>query len=115
MSWLITPRKCPRKSKRRHHQHYSRGGRSRIFVGKSIACSTIFLADFWRSPFGRSFFDIEPFQRAGAGFGVSVPAVDVTQTDKGYEITAELPGMEEKDVEVKLSNGILTIKGEKSL
>jgi hypothetical protein len=26
---------------------------------------------------------------------------------------AELPGMEEKDVEVKLSNGILTIKGEK--
>jgi HSP20 family protein len=72
-----------------------------------------FSGGFWRSPFGRSFFDIEPFRRAGAGFGVSVPAVDVTQTDKGYEITAELPGMEEKDVEVKLSNGILTIKGEK--
>jgi HSP20 family molecular chaperone IbpA len=35
------------------------------------------------------------------------------QTDKGYEITAELPGMEEKDIDVKLSNGILTIRGEK--
>jgi HSP20 family protein len=63
-----------------------------------------------RSPFGRSF--IEPFQRSEAAFG-SMPAVDVTQTDKGYEITAELPGMEDKDVEVKLTNGILTIRGEK--
>ena len=42
-----------------------------------------------------------------------MPAVDVTQTDKGYEITAELPGMEEKDIDVKLANGILTIRGEK--
>ena len=29
------------------------------------------------------------------------------------EITAELPGMDEKNVEVKLINGVLTIKGEK--
>jgi HSP20 family protein len=66
----------------------------------------------WRSPFGRSFFDIDPFRRSEAAFGV-VPAVNVTQTDKGYEITAELPGMEEKDVDVKLANGIMTIRGEK--
>ena len=66
----------------------------------------------WRSPFGRSFFDIEPLRRTEAAFG-SVPAVDVTQTDKGYEITAELPGMEDKDIEVKLANGVLTIRGEK--
>jgi HSP20 family protein len=71
-----------------------------------------FSGGIWRSPFGRSFFDIGPFRRAEAGFG-AVPAVDVTQTDKGYEITAELPGMEEKDIDVKLSNGILTIRGEK--
>jgi HSP20 family protein len=70
-----------------------------------------FTGRFWRSPFGRS-FDLDPFRRAEAGFG-AVPAVDVTQTDKSYEIMAELPGMEEKNVEVKLSNGILTIKGEK--
>jgi hypothetical protein len=42
-----------------------------------------------------------------------MPAVDIADTDKAYEITAELPGMDEKDVEVKLANGVLTIKGEK--
>jgi HSP20 family protein len=33
--------------------------------------------------------------------------------EKGYEIAAELPGMDEKNIEVKLVNGTLTIKGEK--
>ena len=42
-----------------------------------------------------------------------MPTVDVSETDKAYEITAELPGMDEKNVEVKLANGLLTIKGEK--
>ena len=42
-----------------------------------------------------------------------MPAIDVAETDKAYEITAELPGMEEKNVEVKLANGVLSIKGEK--
>lgn len=41
------------------------------------------------------------------------PAVDVAEKEKEFEITAELPGLDQKDVEVKLSNGILTIKGEK--
>jgi HSP20 family protein len=41
------------------------------------------------------------------------PAVDVTEKDKEFEVTAELPGLDEKDVEVKLTNGNLTIKGEK--
>ncbi len=41
------------------------------------------------------------------------PAVDVTEKDKEFEVTAELPGLDEKDVEVKLANGNLTIKGEK--
>jgi HSP20 family protein len=57
-------------------------------------------------------FSISPFRRAETTFG-SVPVVDITQTDKGYEITAELPGMEDKDIEVKLANGVLTIRGEK--
>ncbi len=64
----------------------------------------------WRWP--RSFFDIEPFRRTEAAFA-AVPAVDVTETDKAYEITAELPGMNDKNVEVKMADGILTIKGEK--
>ncbi|RVP99637.1 Hsp20/alpha crystallin family protein [Sinorhizobium meliloti] len=41
------------------------------------------------------------------------PAVDLAETEKSYEITCELPGMEEKDIEVAISNGILTIRGEK--
>jgi HSP20 family protein len=39
--------------------------------------------------------------------------MDVTETEKEYEVKAELPGMEEKDVEVTLTDGVLTIRGEK--
>jgi HSP20 family protein len=42
-----------------------------------------------------------------------VPNVDVTETDKEIEITAELPGLEEKDVQINLADDVLTIKGEK--
>src|SRR6516225_7898615 len=66
----------------------------------------------WRSPFRSSFFDIDPFRRAKAAFS-GVPAVDVTETERGYKVVAELPGMDEKNIEVKITNGMLTIKGEK--
>lgn len=39
--------------------------------------------------------------------------VDFVETDKSYEITAELPGLSEKEIEVKLANGRLSISGEK--
>ncbi len=65
---------------------------------------------FWRTPFRSPLFDVAPLR--GNGFP-AMPAVDVSETDKAYEITAELPGMDEKNVEVKVANGILTIKGEK--
>jgi HSP20 family protein len=68
--------------------------------------------DFWAFPFPRSAFDIEPFRRRELTWAAA-PAVDITESDKAYEITAELPGMDEKDIEVKLANGGLTIKGEK--
>jgi HSP20 family protein len=42
------------------------------------------------------------------------PAMDLAEKDGEYEITVELPGLDEKNVELKLSNGMLTIKGEKS-
>jgi HSP20 family protein len=41
------------------------------------------------------------------------PAVDVAESDKDFEITAELPGMNDEDVELTLANGNLVIKGEK--
>ena len=67
----------------------------------------------WASPFRRSAFDVEPFWRRELTWQAA-PAVDITESDKAYEITAELPGMDEKNIEVKLANGGLTIKGEKS-
>ena len=48
-----------------------------------------------------------------AGVPDLTPRMDVTETDKEYEITAELPGLEEKDVTVNIADGILTIRGEK--
>ena len=67
----------------------------------------------WRLPFRRSVFDVEPFWRRELTWGATAPAVDIVEKDKAYEITAELPGMEEKNIEVKLANGNLTIKGER--
>lgn len=66
----------------------------------------------WMSPFRRSVFDIEPFWRREVAMG-AIPSVDIVEKDNAYEVTAELPGMDEKNVEVKLVDGGLTIKGEK--
>jgi HSP20 family protein len=65
----------------------------------------------WRSRLGRPLLDVQPFWPREATF--AAPAVDVAETDKGYEITAELPGMDEKNIDVKFADGVLTIKGEK--
>lgn len=50
---------------------------------------------------------------SGGGAGEMLPSVDVTETDKQIEITAELPGLEEKDVQVNFADNVLTIRGEK--
>jgi len=55
--------------------------------------------------------DIEPFWRT-TGRGIE-PVVDVVEQSDKYEITAELPGLDEKNIEVNLSNGSLIITGEK--
>ena len=44
----------------------------------------------------------------------SWPNIEVDETDKEVRLTAEVPGLEEKDVEVLLENGVLTLKGEKN-
>jgi HSP20 family protein len=41
------------------------------------------------------------------------PAVDISDTENAYEVTAEMPGIDEKNIEVRVANGVLTIKGEK--
>jgi len=65
----------------------------------------------FRLPFRRPAFDIEPFWQAESW--IAAPAVDLVEHDKAFELTAELPGLDEKKVEVKVANGVLTIKGEK--
>ena len=44
-----------------------------------------------------------------------MPSMDVAETDKEIEITAELPGLEEKDVQVNVADNVLTIRGEKKI
>jgi HSP20 family protein len=44
---------------------------------------------------------------------VVIPSIDVRETETEFVVEAELPGIDEKDVSVTLSNGILTLKGEK--
>lgn len=65
-----------------------------------------------RLPFGRRRLDVEPFLRREL-LGKAVPAVDIAEKERSFEITAELPGMDEKDIEINLSNGNLVIRGEK--
>ncbi|ESR25457.1 Hsp20/alpha crystallin family protein [Lutibaculum baratangense] len=52
--------------------------------------------------------------RFDSPLGTTMPAVDVSEADGHYEITAELPGLEAQNVHVSVQNGLLTISGEKS-
>ncbi len=56
--------------------------------------------------------DIVPFG-PGAKAGGFMPKVNVVEDDKALTITAELPGMDEKDIEVTLTKDSVTLKGEK--
>lgn len=58
------------------------------------------------------FFD-EPFAGLGTLQDTFTPKVNVVENEKSFQVTAELPGMEEKDVEVNLEDNVLSIKGEK--
>ena len=68
--------------------------------------------DFDRSflgfPFRRSLNEWEP-----RWLGEIAPAVDIAEKDEAYEITAELPGLDQNNIALKLSSSTLTIKGEK--
>jgi HSP20 family protein len=44
---------------------------------------------------------------------VVVPAFDISETEKEYVISGEIPGMDAKDIDISLSDGRLTVKGEK--
>jgi HSP20 family protein len=58
-------------------------------------------------------FDREPAWRLSAGVKMPTPAVDVSEDDKTYKITAELPGLNANDMSVSISGDMLTLRGEK--
>lgn len=47
-------------------------------------------------------------------FGGGFPKLEVTDQDKELKVVAEVPGLEEKDIEVLLDDGALTIRGERT-
>jgi HSP20 family protein len=71
-----------------------------------------FLRGYWHVPFRRSAVDVEPIWRGNISLAAT-PAVDIVDTDDSYKLTVELPGVDEKQVEIRFSNGTLTIEGKK--
>jgi HSP20 family protein len=59
----------------------------------------------------RRMFDIEPASRSS--FSFSMPAIDMSEDEKAYKISAELPGIDAKDIDLSLSGDMLVLKGEK--
>ncbi len=54
-----------------------------------------------------------PLPRSGEGSAVAfAPRVDIKEKGDHYEISAELPGIDKKDIHVSLDNGVLTIEAE---
>lgn len=45
--------------------------------------------------------------------GLGWPSVELVETEQGLRVSAELPGLDEKDVELTIDDGVLTLRGEK--
>lgn len=57
----------------------------------------------------------EPFRNFGARVADWLaPASDASASDDAYRITMELPGVEEKDIDISVNSGVVVVKGEKS-
>jgi HSP20 family protein len=59
-------------------------------------------------------FDAPALTARMAPFGAGWPKLEIAETDTTLKVSAEVPGMEEKDIEVLLDDGTLTIRGEKT-
>ena len=68
-----------------------------------------FETGFRQSPLSR---DVENFWPPNLAFPVT-PAIDIVEKDNAFELTAELPGLDAKNIELSVSDDVLTIKGEK--
>lgn len=60
-------------------------------------------------PFGSRVFDVKPWTRL-----MSVPPADIEEGDDSFVLSLDVPGMDEKGIKVKLTDGAVTISGEKT-
>lgn len=69
---------------------------------------------FFPAALGRPLFDLDPWRdRPFRSLGDISPRMDVAERAECYQVSIELPGMDEKDVAVKVQGDMLTIAGEK--
>ena len=61
----------------------------------------------------RRMLDIEPARRSDGGFHFAAPPIELSEDDKAYKISAELPGLDAKDVDVSVAGDTLVLAGEK--
>ena len=61
----------------------------------------------------RRMLDLEPAWRPANSFSLAAPAIDMSEDETVYKISAELPGIDAKDIDVSVSGDMLVLKGEK--
>jgi HSP20 family protein len=66
-----------------------------------------------RSPFRTRLFDFEPFRRFETALSGAVPTAEVSEKDSEFVVTLELPGIDQKNVDIDINGNLLTVKGEK--
>ncbi len=75
-----------------------------------------FFTEGWPNMNVGSLMDFEPMRTLGGaipGRIMESARADVSETESKYEISVELPGIDEKDIELSISDGLLTLKAEK--
>ncbi len=86
-------------------------------IWRSLRTEMDRLFDNFTSRFGTTpfFQTMTPFfqTRLDTSLSLPSPAVDITEEEGAFKVSAEVPGMSEKNIDVSLSGDMLTIKGEK--
>lgn len=76
-----------------------------------------FFSNFTLGPFGRYGQELEPLRRIEntfAHFGKMTPYANVSETEKMFKVSLELPGWKEEDIDISLGNDMLVVSGERS-
>ncbi|UCI10568.1 Hsp20/alpha crystallin family protein [Mesorhizobium sp. B1-1-8] len=58
-------------------------------------------------------FGSNPSSNGASAFSGGWPSIEISDGEKEIKVSAEVPGLEEKDIEVLLDDGVLRLKGEK--